>query len=116
MLRIAHLVDDTTPGGVTRYLDFIRQNPAMAAEARHEVAVVSRANPARRAIDADIIVSHLAISWRGLPGLMACARATPGPRSSMSNTAIPRASSPPMSPRGAGSASCCAPPIPCSTR
>lgn len=71
MLRIAHLVDDTTPGGVTRYLDFIRQNPAMAAEARHEVAVVSRANPARRAIDADIIVSHLAISWRGLPGLMA---------------------------------------------
>ncbi|WP_375691794.1 glycosyltransferase family 4 protein [Pseudooceanicola sp. LIPI14-2-Ac024] len=71
MIRIAHLVDDTTPGGVTRYLDFIRQDPGMTVTARHEVAVVSRVNPARRAVDADIIVSHLGLSWRGLPGLMA---------------------------------------------
>lgn len=70
MLRIAHLVDDTGPGGVTRYLDFLSQDPAMQDFAHHEVIAVPRANPAIRHIDADIIVSHLAITWRGLAGLM----------------------------------------------
>lgn len=71
MIRIAHLVDDTTAGGVTRYLDFLRQDPQMARIADHQVCVVPRHAPARAGIDADMIVSHLAITWRGLPGLMA---------------------------------------------
>jgi D-inositol-3-phosphate glycosyltransferase len=70
MLRIAHLVDDTGPGGVTRYLDFLDRDPGMQAFAQHEVIAVPRANPAIRPIEADIIVSHLAITWRGLAGLM----------------------------------------------
>ncbi len=71
MLRIAHLVDDTNPGGVTRYLDFLASDPAMAALARQEIVVVPRNRPASVRVAADVIVSHLAISWRGLPGLMA---------------------------------------------
>ncbi|KAA2314248.1 glycosyltransferase [Pseudooceanicola sediminis] len=70
MLRIAHLVDDTSPGGVTRYLDFLTRDPAMQAFARHDVIAVPRNSPALRPITADIIVSHLTVTWRGLPGLM----------------------------------------------
>ncbi|WP_172293323.1 glycosyltransferase [Pseudoruegeria sp. HB172150] len=70
MLRIAHLVDDTNPGGVTRYLDFLASDPGMAELAHHQIVVVPRNRPARVAVEADVIVSHLAISWRGLPGLM----------------------------------------------
>lgn len=70
MLRIAHLVDDTGPGGVTRYLDFIARDPAMQAFAHHQIIPVPRNSPAARPIRADVIVSHLAITWRGLPGLL----------------------------------------------
>lgn len=71
MLRIAHLVDDTNPGGVTRYLDFLARDPGMAALARHEIVEVPRTRAASARVQADVIVSHLAVSWRGLPGLMA---------------------------------------------
>lgn len=67
---VLHLVDDTTAGGVTRVLDFIRTNPDMAAIARHEVKVVAR-NRSIPALSADMIVSHLSISWRSLPVLIA---------------------------------------------
>ncbi|EPX80517.1 glycosyltransferase [Salipiger mucosus] len=71
MTRILHLVDDTNPGGVTRYLDFLRRDPGMAALASHEVRAVPRNRPCVAGIEADVIVSHLAVTWRGLPGLMA---------------------------------------------
>nr|WP_319249766.1 glycosyltransferase family 4 protein [uncultured Celeribacter sp.] len=71
MIRIAHLVDDQNPGGVTRYLDFIAHHPAMRDVAQHDIIPVSRAHPGRVKTDADLIVSHLTITWRGLPGLMA---------------------------------------------
>ncbi|SLN10152.1 Mannosylfructose-phosphate synthase [Roseivivax jejudonensis] len=70
MLRIVHLIDDTNPGGVTRYLDFIAADAAMARLATHVVVPVSRTRPATAPIEADVIVSHLTVSWRGLPGLM----------------------------------------------
>ncbi|WP_010140160.1 glycosyltransferase [Oceanicola sp. S124] len=71
MLRIAHLVDDQSAGGVTRYLSFISGTPGMAALARHQIVPVSRTRPASVHVKADLIVSHLAITWRGLPGLIA---------------------------------------------
>lgn len=70
MLRIAHLIDDQSPGGVTRYLDFIAHTPGMAKLARHMIVPVPRTHPASVRFEADLIVSHLAISWRGLPGLI----------------------------------------------
>ena len=59
MLRIAHLVDDTNPGGVTRYLDFLARDPGMAALARHEIVEVPRTRAASARVQADVIVSHL---------------------------------------------------------
>ncbi|SER99373.1 Glycosyltransferase involved in cell wall bisynthesis [Tranquillimonas rosea] len=71
MIRIAHLVDDTGAGGVTRYLDFLAADPVMARRMTHRIVPVSRTRPAATAIKADLIVSHLTVTWRGLPGLMA---------------------------------------------
>lgn len=67
--HVLHLVDDTTPGGVTRVLQHISGCERMAHDARHEVLSISRKGSLPK-IDADIIVSHLAISWRGLPALI----------------------------------------------
>ncbi|MGC0223820.1 glycosyltransferase [Pseudooceanicola nitratireducens] len=71
MLKIAHLIDDTTAGGVTRYLDFLRQDPRLGRQADHQVIEVKRNRPGGVPADADIIVSHLAVSWAGLPGMIA---------------------------------------------
>ena len=78
MLKIVHLIDDQSTGGVTRYLDFIARHPGMAAMASHEILPVSRTRPARAGIEADIIVSHLTITWRGLPGLTGLRALYPG--------------------------------------
>ncbi|MFV0384096.1 glycosyltransferase [Paracoccus sp. (in: a-proteobacteria)] len=78
MLRIAHLIDDANPGGVTRYLDFLANDAGMGNLARHQIIQVPRTRPAARRIDADIIVSHLTISWRGLGGLMSLRALYPG--------------------------------------
>lgn len=80
MTRIVHLIDDTNPGGVTRYLDFLQRDRGMAALACHEVRIVSRNRPCVAGLEADLIVSHLTLTWRGLPGLMAlraCYASTP---------------------------------------
>lgn len=70
-LKVAHLVDDTTAGGVMRLLDFICTNPDMARHADHQMHVVRRGAIGLRRIPADVIVSHLSISWRALPALVA---------------------------------------------
>lgn len=67
--RVLHLVDDATPGGVTRVLDQIRSSLDMARDARHEVITVQR-NKGLPNLRADVIVSHLSISWRSLPALI----------------------------------------------
>lgn len=66
---VLHLVDDTTPGGVTRVLDFLCTNADLARTARHVVQVVPK-NASLPNLQADVIVSHLAISWRFLPALI----------------------------------------------
>lgn len=67
---ITHLIDDTTPGGVTRVLEHIRTCKIMAKTAIHNVVAVPK-NSALPAVQGDIIVSHRTINWRNLPGLIA---------------------------------------------
>lgn len=67
--HIVHLVDDTTPGGVMRVLDHIYASPLMAQAGRHEIRAVPR-NKGIPAVQADMIVSHLSVSWRRLPALV----------------------------------------------
>ena len=68
---VVHLIDDTTQGGVMRVLDHIKTSPDLAALAKHRFVTVDRARVQFRRYDADVIVSHLAISWRTLPALLA---------------------------------------------
>lgn len=78
MLRIVHLVDDTRSGNLNRYLDFLASDPGMRRLGTHRIVAVPRNRPASQPLDADIIVSHLTIAWRALPGLMALRARTPG--------------------------------------
>lgn len=73
-LRVVHLVDDTTAGGVMRVLDHILTSHALSRDADHELRVVDRYGVLADRVRADAIVSHLAISWRMMP-LVATLRA-----------------------------------------
>ncbi|MGR3271500.1 glycosyltransferase [Thalassococcus profundi] len=73
-LRVVHLVDDTTAGGVMRVLDHILTSHALSRDADHELRVVDRYGVLADRVRADSIVSHLAISWRMMP-LVATLRA-----------------------------------------
>ncbi|MCR9125881.1 MAG: glycosyltransferase family 4 protein [Rhodobacteraceae bacterium] len=67
---VVHLIDDTTAGGVMRVLDFLTQDPVLGAHARHVLRLCPRGALGNDRIRADVIVSHLAINWRALPGLI----------------------------------------------
>ncbi len=69
-MRVVHLVDDTTAGGVMQVVDHITTSADLAQDAQHSVRIVNRRSLAIGRIDADVIVSHLSISWRGLPILL----------------------------------------------
>ncbi|WP_371153841.1 glycosyltransferase [Jannaschia sp. 2305UL9-9] len=69
--RIVHLVDDTTAGGVMRVLDHIMTAPPMGELADHSLQRIDRGKVSLAGMDADIVVSHLAVSWRAMPMLMA---------------------------------------------
>lgn len=71
MTRICHIVDDTTPGGVMRLLDFIRNSEGMSSFAEHEVVTARGGMSAPPDVDADIIVSHMVLAWRNLPFFVA---------------------------------------------
>jgi D-inositol-3-phosphate glycosyltransferase len=67
---VSHLVDDPSPGGVTRMLDYICTCPEIAANARHEFIHVRRGSFTAPKISADVIVSNLVVSWANLPLFM----------------------------------------------
>lgn len=69
--RVVHLIDDCSPGGVMRLLDFLARDSGLGREAEHALLPVSRRRLNMPRIEADLIVSHLSISWRGLPALTA---------------------------------------------
>ncbi len=68
--RILHLLDDATPGGVTRVLDHIRTCPLMGRTAQHKVQMVPKHGTLPEC-EADMIVSHLSLNWRRVPSLIA---------------------------------------------
>lgn len=70
--HVLHLVDDASPGGVTRVLNHMETCPHFTSFARHRVAMVPRGR--LRAPDltaADLVVSHLSLGWRTLPAIAA---------------------------------------------
>ena len=77
---IVHLVDDASLGGVNRMLEHMARSPDLA---RHATRATPRRAPHRAraagqlrapALTADIVVSHLSVSWSNLP-LMTALRA-----------------------------------------
>lgn len=77
---VIHLVDDTSPGGVTRVLEHIAKAPALARRHRHEVRTIGRGRLGAPRLAADVIVSHLSLSWANLPMLTALRALNPESR------------------------------------
>lgn len=66
---IIHLCDDQTSGGVTRVLEHIQSCPIIRASGDHHITkFVKRGSTKIGRLNADVIVSHLSVSWRTLPG------------------------------------------------
>ncbi|MGH1466395.1 MAG: glycosyltransferase family 4 protein [Cognatishimia sp.] len=68
---IIHLLDDATPGGVTRVIDNILASKHLAKTAQHKLISVPKNKFSMPRLHADIIVSHLSVNWRSLPRLIA---------------------------------------------
>lgn len=69
--KVLHLVDDSTAGGVMRVLDFLRSDRDLAQTALHDVKLAKRGKIIKNLKHADVIISHLTVSWRSLPILIA---------------------------------------------
>ncbi len=78
MIRICHLVDDTSPGGVTRYLDYIQSSSKMSELGEHFVLPVRAGFSKPPKAEADVIVSHVVLSWKNLPFFVALRAASAG--------------------------------------
>lgn len=69
-VKVVHLLDDMSPGGVTQALAFYELPEIKAvAESRIEVVDPNRGQPPR--LDADVIITHFPPRWRALPFLYA---------------------------------------------
>ncbi|MEL6316563.1 MAG: glycosyltransferase [Pseudomonadota bacterium] len=78
MIKVVHLVDDMSLGGVTRMVSHLAEAPALAAQTRQEVRPVSRDAWRAPMLEADVIVSHITPGWRALPFLTALRACHPG--------------------------------------
>lgn len=65
MIRIAHLLDDFGMGGVTRALTLFDE-PEFARRAKSTVVPIDPEASLAPRLDADIIVDHMALSWKRL--------------------------------------------------
>lgn len=68
---ILHLVDDLTPGGITRFLDHMETLPELSGTWNQQRVALGRGRWTTPTLEADVIVSHLSISWRNLPMFLA---------------------------------------------
>lgn len=66
-IAVKHLIDDTTAGGINRMLEHVISCPQLAKSARHKIERVKRGRLSAPRLEADIIVSHLSLSWANLP-------------------------------------------------
>lgn len=74
-MNATHLIDDRRMGGVTRFLDQLK-----TLRPQDRTDFVKRGTMRARAYDTPLIVSHLAISWRSLPMLIALRACNPKAR------------------------------------
>lgn len=69
MIEVAHLLDDFGMGGVTRALTLF-EGPALRRLARSKVVPVDPKAKLAPLMPADLIVDHMALSWKRLPFLI----------------------------------------------
>ena len=80
---VVHIVDDAAWGGVNRLLAGLEESRGTTRD-RHQILRVPRGTRVAPAIEADVIVSHMAVCWKNLP-FFTSLRAT----SSCSHTGVP---------------------------
>lgn len=71
MTQFCHLIDDTSPGGVMRMLSFIQNSEQMNALGSHEIVTTPAGLSRPPKFTADVIVSHIVLSWKNLPFFVA---------------------------------------------
>ena len=71
MTRFCHLIDDTSPGGVMRMLEFIQGSAQMATLGTHEIVTTPGGLRRPPKLQANVIVSHIVLSWKNLPFFLA---------------------------------------------
>lgn len=69
--KVVHLVDDAKLGGVMRSVEYLRAERAHGSDVEMSVQIVRRGMTGAPKCDADLIVSHLSISWKNLPMMIA---------------------------------------------
>lgn len=74
---VTHLIDDQSFGGINRMLDYIKSSKKLGAHMQHSIVPVKRGQMREPALQADVIVSHLSISWANIPMLTALRAAYP---------------------------------------
>lgn len=79
MIRITHLLDDLGMGGVTRALTLFDE-PALTRIATSTVMPISPDARIAPKIDADLVVDHMALSWKRLAFLSSLRARNPGLR------------------------------------
>ncbi|MFO1034108.1 MAG: glycosyltransferase family 4 protein [Hyphomicrobiales bacterium] len=63
---VVHIVDDAAWGGVNRLLAGLEESRGTTRD-RHQILRVPRGTRVAPAIEADVIVSHMAVCWKNLP-------------------------------------------------
>ena len=71
MGKVVHLIDDTSPGGVMRFLTHMSTAPDHDRLGEQVVVPVRAGLSTPPKLDADVIVSHVVLSWKNLPFLLA---------------------------------------------
>ncbi|MEL6576173.1 MAG: glycosyltransferase [Pseudomonadota bacterium] len=65
--KVVHLIDDTAPGGVMRMLEHMANGPALGRSHSHEIRRIRRGSLMAPRLNADVIISHLTVTWMNLP-------------------------------------------------
>lgn len=77
-LRIVHLIDDASAGGVNRMIEHLTCNARLSLDVSHHVVELKRGRWSTPRFSADLIVSHMSVSWRNMPMLTALRAIHPG--------------------------------------
>ncbi|MEO1722828.1 MAG: glycosyltransferase family 4 protein [Pseudomonadota bacterium] len=65
--KVVHLIDDTAPGGVMQMLRHMAEGPAIGRDHSHEIRRIRRGALVAPRLEADVIVSHLTVTWMNVP-------------------------------------------------